>query len=77
MDNRGHRRPPGRTGGGSLLPGGAAPTKGAPALGLAGRHELRGDPKRLVREAGGDSPSGAVPVDDAGTEHHLGGVPDG
>ncbi|MFX1404451.1 MAG: hypothetical protein ACFE9D_08280 [Promethearchaeota archaeon] len=38
---------------------------------MAGRRELRGDPKRLVREAGGDSPCGAVPVDDAGTEHHL------
>jgi hypothetical protein len=40
-------------------------------LGL-GRRELRGDLKRLVREAGGDSPPGAVPVDDAGTEHHSG-----
>jgi hypothetical protein len=68
---------PGRTGGGSLFLCGGVPIKGAPTLGLAGRGELRGDPKRLP-EAGGHSPSpGAVPVKEAGTERRLGGVPDG
>jgi hypothetical protein len=35
---------------------GGIPIKGARPLAVAGRHELRGDLKRLVREAGGDSP---------------------
>jgi hypothetical protein len=42
----------------SLIWRGGPPVKGESTLQHIGRRELRGDPKRLVREAGGDSPYG-------------------
>jgi hypothetical protein len=77
---RGVTAPRGADGRRFTSPQGCPTFKRITALGLAGRRELRGDAKRLVREAGGDSLSlsrGAVPVDDAGTERRLGLVPNG
>jgi hypothetical protein len=52
---------PGRRGAASLRPRGEAPLRGATTQGRTRRRAGRGDPKRLVREAGGACPRGRCP----------------
>jgi hypothetical protein len=58
MDTHGQHPPPVDAITLSLLPWGEGHIKATSAFPPLCRRELRGDPKRLVREAGGDSPLG-------------------